>query len=160
MGFEFRRLILAGGKSNGRGGGRPVRYNACGELCRNHSKNGRMGGNARFVISYGGRRVLLPCRWDLCAGRQGSSSKACQRQRLRLSGRARCIREFREEIGAEIAVGALQWVGELFFSWDGKPCHQICPYYSVTLEDRTTPRDGMFMARGRLAGKDFALEFH
>ena len=35
-------------------------------------------------------------------------------------------REFKEEIGAAIAVGGLKWVGEVFFDWGGKPCHQIC----------------------------------
>ena len=29
-------------------------------------------------------------------------------------------REFKEEIGADIAVGGLKWVGEVFFDWGGK----------------------------------------
>lgn len=33
-------------------------------------------------------------------------------------------REFKEEIGADIAVGGLKWVGEVFFDWGGKPCHK------------------------------------
>ena len=35
-------------------------------------------------------------------------------------------REFREEIGAEISVGALKWVGEIFFPWEGRTWQQIC----------------------------------
>ena len=48
------------------------------------------------------------------------------------------IREFREEIGAEISVGELKWVGELFFRWGDVPCHQICLYYLVAIEDEET----------------------
>ncbi|WP_052098183.1 NUDIX hydrolase [Paenibacillus stellifer] len=41
------------------------------------------------------------------------------------------IREFREELAADITVNGLRWVGEIFFPWGGKPCHQICLYYEV-----------------------------
>jgi 8-oxo-dGTP pyrophosphatase MutT (NUDIX family) len=41
------------------------------------------------------------------------------------------IREFKEEIGADIRVGDLKWVAEVFFPWGRKPCHQICLYYMV-----------------------------
>ena len=41
------------------------------------------------------------------------------------------IREFKEEIGADISVGELKWVAEIFFPWGEKPCHQICLYYMV-----------------------------
>ena len=34
-------------------------------------------------------------------------------------------REFKEEIGADITVGTLKWVAEIFFPWGDKPCHQI-----------------------------------
>ena len=40
------------------------------------------------------------------------------------------IREFKEEMGADISVERLQWVGEIFFPWDEKTCHQICLYLS------------------------------
>ncbi len=30
------------------------------------------------------------------------------------------IRECKEEIGADISVGALKWIGEIFFPWGGK----------------------------------------
>ena len=41
------------------------------------------------------------------------------------------IREFKEEIGADIQVGELKWVAENFFPWGDKTCHQICLYYMV-----------------------------
>ncbi|MEW8994538.1 NUDIX domain-containing protein [Clostridium sp.] len=31
------------------------------------------------------------------------------------------IREFREEIGVDIKVNGLKWVGEIFFPWGDKP---------------------------------------
>ena len=34
-------------------------------------------------------------------------------------------REFKEEIVADITVGELKWVAEIFFPWGDKPCHQI-----------------------------------
>ena len=34
------------------------------------------------------------------------------------------IREFREEIGADIEVGELKWVQENIFPWGVKLCHQ------------------------------------
>ena len=69
-------------------------------------------------------------------------------------------REFREEIGAEVRVGELKWVAEVFFPWGDKPCHQICLYYLVELTDSHTPREGMFLAKEHLEGRSFDLEFH
>ncbi len=69
-------------------------------------------------------------------------------------------REFREEIGAEIEVGALKWVAEVFFPWGDKPCHQICLYYIVTILDEKTPREGSFTAREQLEDRAFPLIFH
>ena len=69
-------------------------------------------------------------------------------------------REFREEIGAEVRVGELKWVAEIFFPWGKKPCHQICLYYLVEIVDGTTPRDGVFSGEEQLEGRNFGLEFH
>ena len=69
-------------------------------------------------------------------------------------------REFLEEIGADIAVGALQWAGEIFFPWGDKPCHQICLYYAVQLKDNSIPREGSFFGSEQLEGQTFKLEFH
>ncbi|MBQ4094398.1 MAG: NUDIX hydrolase [Oscillospiraceae bacterium] len=70
------------------------------------------------------------------------------------------MREFREELGAEISVGALKWVGEIFFPWGDKPCHQLCLYYLVDITDAFTPQSGMFYGSEQLENDRFKLEFH
>lgn len=70
------------------------------------------------------------------------------------------IREFKEEIGADIQVGELKWVAEVFFPWGNKPCHQICLYYLVAIENPEIPREGTFLAKEYLEGRSFDLEFH
>ena len=44
------------------------------------------------------------------------------------------IREFKEEIDADITVMELNWVEENFFLWDETPCHQICMYYRIKID--------------------------
>lgn len=70
------------------------------------------------------------------------------------------IREFREEIGAEISVGDLKWVAEVFFPWGSRPCHQICLYYMVEIQNPEIPRNGFFLAKEHMEGRSFNLEFH
>lgn len=70
------------------------------------------------------------------------------------------IREFQEEIGADIKVGALKWVGEIFFPWGSRPCHQICLYYMVEIVGGDVPDEGMFLGKEQLQNRDFELEFH
>ena len=70
------------------------------------------------------------------------------------------IREFREEIGADIRVKGLRWVAEVFFPWGNKPCHQICLYYDIEIIDTHTPRSGVFTAQEHLEGRDFKINFH
>ena len=70
------------------------------------------------------------------------------------------VREFKEEIGADIRVDALRWVAEVFFPWGDKPCHQICLYYDVELIDSHTPRSGIFTAKETLEGRNFTINFH
>ena len=70
------------------------------------------------------------------------------------------IREFKEEIGAEISVGELKWVAEVFFPWGDKPCHQICLYYMVEILNPEIPGKGVFLAREQMEGRKFDLEFH
>ena len=57
------------------------------------------------------------------------------------------IREWKEELGADISVGELKWVGEVFFPWGKGPCHQISLTYLVHLEDKTTPRESVFSTK-------------
>ena len=71
------------------------------------------------------------------------------------------IREFKEEIGANISVNELKWVAEIFFPWGKKPCHQICNYYLVTLDDATQiPLDRMFIGTEQMNERQFDIEFH
>ena len=46
-------------------------------------------------------------------------------------GEEALIREFKEETGIDIKVVRLLWIGEIFFPWADKDCHQICLYYLV-----------------------------
>lgn len=69
-------------------------------------------------------------------------------------------REFKEEIGADISVGDLKWVGELFFPWGKKTCHQICLYYNIEIISDNIPTDGMFLGTEQIEGRNFNLEYH
>ena len=40
-------------------------------------------------------------------------------------------REFEEELHAEIEVDNLLAIGEIYFPWGKRPCHQICLYYNI-----------------------------
>jgi ADP-ribose pyrophosphatase YjhB (NUDIX family) len=69
-------------------------------------------------------------------------------------------REFLEEIAADVNIKDLKWVGEIFFPFQGKPCHQICLFYLVELQDDTQiPLEGSFLASESFDGKTFELEF-
>ena len=70
------------------------------------------------------------------------------------------IREFKEEINADIKVDELKWVGELFFPWGDKPCHQICLFYNVLLDESASiPLEESFWGVEQLEDKSFKLEF-
>jgi 8-oxo-dGTP pyrophosphatase MutT (NUDIX family) len=72
------------------------------------------------------------------------------------------IREFKEEINANVRVVSLQWVGEIFFPWPSgnKPCHQICLYYKIELtDDKCIPLQGAFLGIEQLEDGSFKLEF-
>ncbi len=71
------------------------------------------------------------------------------------------IREFAEEIGAAIRVDSLAWVGEIFFPWGKRPCHQICLYYRVSLTDENCiPLAGSFAGLECMEEKRFKLGFY
>lgn len=54
------------------------------------------------------------------------------------------VREFEEETGAEIRVRELRWIMEIFFTLSGKPCHQICMFYSVDIVGNMPLTDKFF----------------
>lgn len=70
------------------------------------------------------------------------------------------IREFQEEIGVDILVKDLKWVGEIFFPWGNKPCHQICLYYIVEIKTDMIPLEGKFIGQEQIEERNFDLEFH
>ena len=70
------------------------------------------------------------------------------------------VREFEEELHAKVAVDNLRAVGEMFFPWGNKPCHQICLYYTVHLTDKNDiPLDGSFYGYDELDNERIDLEF-
>jgi ADP-ribose pyrophosphatase YjhB (NUDIX family) len=70
-------------------------------------------------------------------------------------------REFKEEMGIDVFVNGLKWVGEIFFSWDNKPCHQICLYYLVSLKNKSQKQLlDKFTGVENMEGRKFNIEFH
>lgn len=54
-------------------------------------------------------------------------------------------RLLREKLNTDVTVEGLQWVAEMFFPVEGKPCHQISHFYRVALpEGGPLPRTGSF----------------
>jgi ADP-ribose pyrophosphatase YjhB (NUDIX family) len=71
------------------------------------------------------------------------------------------IREFREEIGADIEIGELKWVWENIGPWDGKSAHQICLFFSVNLKNMMQiPLAGNFNGKEHDADDNNAIWFH
>lgn len=69
-------------------------------------------------------------------------------------------REFEEELHAQIRVNELISVGEIFFPWGNRPCHQICLYYRVELVDHEAiPQDGSFFGYDDLDNQRINLEY-
>ena len=68
-------------------------------------------------------------------------------------------RECMEELHASIEVGRLLAIGEIFFPWGNKPCHQLCLYYQVALTDDNIPLDGVFHGWDDLGGERIDLDF-
>ena len=69
-------------------------------------------------------------------------------------------REYMEELHAEIEVDRLLAVGELFFPWGDKPCHQICLYYKVHLSNENLiPMDGIIHGYDELGDQCFDTDF-
>lgn len=72
------------------------------------------------------------------------------------------VREFWEEARTRIEVDELMAVGEIFFPWGEKPCHQIGLYYRVHLQNESEagiPLAGSFAFCDELGGERFDLEF-
>lgn len=68
-------------------------------------------------------------------------------------------REFEEELHTKIEVDNLLAIGEIYFSWGKRPCHQICLYYNVHLVNYDIPLDGVFHGYDGLDDKRIDLDF-
>ena len=68
-------------------------------------------------------------------------------------------REFEEELHAHIAVDQLMAVGEIFFPWGDRPCHQLCLYYHVHLLENSIPFDGIFHGYDEFDQERIDLDF-
>ncbi len=76
------------------------------------------------------------------------------------TSQAALIREYKEEVGADIILSRLAWIIEIFFPWGEKRCHQICFYYLVSLRDETQiPLQGKFLLPDEEERKISNLEF-
>ncbi len=70
------------------------------------------------------------------------------------------IREFKEEIKADVKTERLIMVGELFWPWGSKPCQQISFYYEISLcNENQIPLEGTFPAYDDFGNKRNDLEF-
>lgn len=69
------------------------------------------------------------------------------------------VREFKEEIRADIKIERLLMVGENFFPWGNRPCHQINLYYLVSLiDEKQIPLEGVFKAIDDLGNERINLD--
>lgn len=69
------------------------------------------------------------------------------------------VREFKEEIGADIKVERLLMVNESFFPWGNRPCHQINLFYLVSLKnEEQIPLDRDFKALDELGAERIELD--
>lgn len=70
-------------------------------------------------------------------------------------------REFKEEIGADIEPLKLFAIGEIFFPWGKRVCHQISLYYKIILSDETQiPMTGNFFGYDEMGNKRYKLGFY
>ena len=69
-------------------------------------------------------------------------------------------REFEEELHAGVDIDRLFAVGEVFFPWGQKVCHQICLYYKVhLLNNNDLPSAGSFHGYDDLNNERIDLDF-
>lgn len=70
------------------------------------------------------------------------------------------IREYKEELHVDIEVDNLFAIGEIFFPWGDRMCHQICFYYKIHLRNTDSiPMDGIFQGYDVLENKRVDLDF-
>ncbi|MBQ8359124.1 MAG: NUDIX domain-containing protein [Oscillospiraceae bacterium] len=69
------------------------------------------------------------------------------------------VREFKEELRADIQVGKLVAIGEVFWQWGNRACHQVCLYFNVELKYNTIPTEGVFHGYDEFNNERVDLDF-
>ena len=75
------------------------------------------------------------------------------------------IREIREEIHCDAAIGDLMAVGEVYIDWgrcpDGSPrhCHQIGLYFHATVDETQLPKADRFWGYDEAGGEKYSIEY-
>ncbi len=70
------------------------------------------------------------------------------------------IREFKEEMNADVKIERLVMVGESFWPWGSKPCQQISFYYEISLcDENQIPLENKFSAYDDYGKERMDLEF-
>ena len=69
------------------------------------------------------------------------------------------IREYEEELHTKIEIDHLMAIGEIFFWWSNRICHQICFYYKINLLDKNIPLSGSFQGYDELDQVRMDLDF-
>ena len=55
------------------------------------------------------------------------------------------VREYKEEMGADVVADRLIWVEESFWKWGNRDCHTLCHYHMLKLQTPSKiPLDGTF----------------
>lgn len=76
------------------------------------------------------------------------------------TGEDALVREFREELSADIRIERPVFFGEIFIPWDDLTCHQLCMYYLVSLKDTAQiPTSGDIAVNDELDGKTYHFTF-
>ncbi|SHJ87602.1 ADP-ribose pyrophosphatase YjhB, NUDIX family [Hathewaya proteolytica DSM 3090] len=110
----------------------------------------RIGG----ILIHGGKVLLQQCNGEKDYAIPGGHVSFGE------TSKDTIVREFKEETGFDVNPERLLWIGEVFFPWDTKPCHQICMYFLVTLCDETQIQsDSSFFGVDELERQRINLKF-
>ena len=122
-------------------------------------------GNARF--SYRISALIVQNGWALLQCPVGTQDYAFIGGHVEFGETAKdtLIREIREEIHTDAAIGDLAAVGEVFIDWgmlpDGTPrhCHQIGLYFYATVDESQLPQTDRFFGYDEAGGEKYSIEY-
>lgn len=108
-----------------------------------------------YIFSYRVAGILIHNGCVLLQCPEGDTAHAFPGGHVKLgeTNEQTLIREFMEEMAAEITVGNLDWIAEMFFPWGDRKYHQISLYYRVHLKDGCNiPMSGSFLSTEKKSG--------